>query len=720
MRAEVPRLMETSPRQGLLYAAAAQKAHPTALGNMLLTETVEQFPGVARVLRLGGEHLLTAMRTSGAVITTTNGSALETWNSTTGSHLGTSTLTEPITKLAPSFSPYLIASADARGRISLWNMEHLRHPVERNLGVVPPSDGAVVALGFVDGSTRLLVASANGTLIEFDALRHRLLRTVRLYDATLGALHSAITAGLITQAEYAHTPALIALRGVGILSVQPNHLTSRIEIPARELSGEVTALTYGENEHTIAVGTTDGTILWTGPQEGHLEATGRSVGVAVQGQTLFAANELGLASTSLQDPAPLSKYTGRAAAALLPGPGGPLAIDDDGTVTLLGEGGSGINLQTSSAEATLVTTFGPEGDLLEAKGPDQNQVEELVAVRPRPTPPEPGSTESMPIVRHYAPSSHWWTSEPSGSRGLFVDNAELTHNYVLAGGQDPTGTAVVLVWNARTGRPVRRLPLVQSGVDGEQLKTQTPAIVASVTEIPKAHEIVAYSELQELLVFWSTRTWQRVQTIYVGPIGSVAVSPGETTLLVDSLGDSLSGLQAGNAHTTLRFISIATGETDRTVTSENATLAGYAEDGDIIEAVKGGAIRQLSGDGHRLSVPEINVETGEITTWSQKAHSTVLAVGARSGTIRLTDLQSRRVSAPLPAPPYNEPLDLSFDPSGNLLATSEGRDEHLAAPEVWDLNTRRLIARACQLIGAAPTKHEWRAWTRSDDFDDVC
>ncbi len=305
-------------------------------------------------------------------------------------------------------------------------------------------------------------------------------------------------------------------------------------------------------------------------------------------------------------------------------------------------------------------------------------------------------------------------------RGLFIDDAQLTKNFVLAGGQDPTGTAVVLVWNARTGSPLRRLTLTQAGIEGEQLKTKTPSVVAEVTELPKRHLIAAYSALQELVILWSTKSWQRVQTIDVGPIGSFAVDASESTLLIDSLSDKLSELQSGNRHTMLRFIDLSSGQTKHTVISEGATFAGYSEQGTILEAVKGGLIRQLSEDGSRTAGPKIDSEGGEITAWALKPHSEVVAVASREGHVRLLNLHDGTASGPLPASQFTQPIDLSFNPNGNLLAASEGREDHLEPPEIWDLGTRFLVARACELAGSPPSKREWRQWTRSTGVDSAC
>jgi WD40 repeat protein len=319
------------------------------------------------------------------------------------------------------------------------------------------------------------------------------------------------------------------------------------------------------------------------------------------------------------------------------------------------------------------------------------------------------------VVHRYVPASSWWPKETTNQRGLFIDDIELTKHYALAGGQDPTGTAVVLVWDASSGRPLRRLPLTVSGVNQEQMQTGMPSLVSAVTELPKRHLIVAYSALQELIVLWSTQSWQRVMAIDVGPIDGFAVDPQESTLLVSSLSDKQSELHAGNTHTTLQFIDIGTGKLERTVRSDGATFAGFTERGTLIEAASGGVIRQLSGDGTRRLAPDINVESGDVTSWSLKQKSNVIAVGTKNGDVRLIDLHTGSVSAPLPGIAYTEALAVSFNPDGSLLAEVDGRDEgnshRLMRPNIWQVSDSALESRACAMAGGPPTRQQWTAWT---------
>lgn len=571
LRVQVPRLLRTEPRRGLLYAVASQRLDPTSAGSWLLADADQQFSGVAKVLPLSGASTVAAMRLTTGIITATSAPSLQTWSADSGALLGTVMLPRQITRIAASVSPYLTASADAAGDISLWDTEHLSHPAQTTLPRTPVA-GRVVALGFAAASTRLLAVTSTGNLIEYDVL-HRKLITAPTLSAMIGKLkvgtHLEVTAGYIAEQEYSsETTVLLAARGVGVVRVDPVHLNERLEIPAREIEGDVTALaTYPNSPHAIYLGTNEGTASWSGRNSAVVsEFTGKSSGLALQGSTLFAANEQGLAAVNYSEAASgerFSNYTGRPVRDLISGPGGTLALDRDGTISLLNEGESGINLKTTAGEASLVASFGPDESLLEATGFDASHVNELVALRPGLVGPLGGDDEPNRIVHRYMPASSWWPAEATGQHGLFIDDVELTKRYALAGGQDPTGTAVVLVWDAHTGQPLRRLSLAVPNVNQEYLQNTTPSLVSEVTELPKRHLIAAYSALQELIVLWSTRSWQRVMTIDVGPIGGFAVDSRESTLLVDSLSDKQSELQAGNSHTTLQFIDLGTGKVKR-------------------------------------------------------------------------------------------------------------------------------------------------------------
>jgi WD40 repeat protein len=732
LRIRVPGLMHSDQRRGILYAAAAAAAAPTVDGTELLRAADDEFPGVTRVLAFSKPQLTTALRTSpGTLITASSTGEVDVWNTSSATPTFATRLRTPVVRFAGSYSPLLIASADAHGQLTLWDLEdpsHLSQIAIRD-GTV---HGSIVGLGFADRSTELLAVTSTGELYRFDVLDHRRIAARPLRppdDATSGrpgGLH--LTAASIVSEEYASsTTLLLASSTDGILELSVPAFSWKRLLPAAEIAGTVTSL-IGEPDHPggVILGTSAGTLVWDGKgQTPVTERTGPSSGVATLGSSVLAGNRSGL---SVTNPTALEAnggsfpaYQGRPAQAVFGGPGGAVEIDLDGTVSLLGETQPSTVIPTSSAESSIIATFGPEGDLLEASGPNANDVESLVAVRPGVTAPY---SEGNAVAHRYTPSPSWWPTSGYEPHGLFIDDAELTSSYVLAAGQDPTGVAVVLVWDAKTGRPLHRLPLLASQVNGQEIQTKTPSLVSGVTLLPKAHLIAAYSTLQELIVLWSTRTWKRVATILVGPIDSFDVNRGETSLLVDSLSDSQSGLDYGNSKTRLVFINLASGKTERSVISEGTLIAGYLANGDILTAQKDGQIRQLDPSArHEVTAP-IDTEGGEINAWALDEHDDLLAFASSNATVRTVDLRTRAITAPFPSEAGTQPIAVSFSPSGALLAASEGRvlgaNGQAAPPRIWRRATTPLMQRACQLVGPPLRASEWSSWETSLPLPGVC
>jgi hypothetical protein len=618
----------------------------------------------------------------------------------------------------------------------MWDLEDAHRPERIRLRGGKVAGRQIAALGFGARATRLFALTSGGRLYEFDVLAHRRISARSLREAHGDLPWSArrdpfrIAAACFVSEEYSpDTTLLVATAGDGVARINLDRFDGRTIIPGSEIAGSISTITEYPATHAIVLGTSVGTVKWDPKyRDASIERTGANVGLTLQGSVLVATNARGVASVDLSTAdsigGSLPAFSGRPAEALLGGSGGAVEIGADGSISLLDPGKTGMNLETSGAESTIVATFGPEGNLLETSGWDANHIQSLVAVRPG-SPGVAGSdTEPNRVVRRYLPSKSWWPPESGNSRGLFIDDAYLGGRYVLAGGQDPTGTAVVLVWNAKTGKPLRRLTLTTSGIDTKELRSETPSLVSEVTLLPKRHLIAAYSALQELIALWSTESWRRVRTIDVGPIDGFSVSPDETTLLVNSLSDRQSETDAGNAHTRLLFVDVESGQTEHEVTSEGTQLATYTPHGRILVLQSGGLVRQLALDGRSAVAPPMTIEYGDPRSLSWKPRSNIIAVGLGSGGVRLVDLSSERVSDALPSAPGTEAVAVSFSPDGRLLAasnaTTTGEPHSQTAPSIWKLDDRDLERRACELAGGGPTPGQWRAWTRSLPFEPLC
>jgi WD40 repeat protein len=736
LRLQVPGMLAVDQRRALLYAVAAQQLDPTVAGNWLLQSVDAAFRGVGNVFVPTSSPAITAVRTSTAVITSDTAGHLETWDASSGQLLGSVPLKAPLVWLAASPSPYLVASADAAGQIAMWDLEDPRHPVELPLQGSKVAGKRVVALGFAARATHLLALTPTGKLYVFDVLSRKRLAVRSLQEAhgplpwvARPAALRVSAASFVTEAYSPNTTLLVATPHDGVARIDLQRLSGSTVIPGAEISGTVSAIAeYSNAEKHIFLGTSQGTDEWNSKTHSlAVEHRGPSVGLALQGSVLTAGNAQGLASIDLATAettgTSLSSYGGRPARTLTSGPGGAVELGRDGSISLLKAGESGINIETSNAESSIVAEFGPEGDLLETSGSDANHVESLMTVRPG-VPGAAGSeVEPNRVMRRFFPSKSWWPQETSEPHGLFIDDADLDNKYVVAGGQDPTGTAVVLVWDAKTGQPLHRLPLTESGLS-TQGETKMPSLVSQVMLFPKRHLIAAYSSLQELIVLWSTDSWKRVTTIDVGPIGSFSVSGDESTLLVDSLSDQQSNASAGNTKTRLLFISVGSGKTKREVVSEGTEFAAYSPNGTILEVQRGGILRQMAADARQSLKPPLTIEYGTPSSLAWKPHSKVIAVGLGDRGVRLVDLSTGRVSDALPPTTGTEPVDVSFSPNGQLLAasnaTTTGEVHSQASPSIWRLNDNSLEGRACQLAGGGVTRAEWMRWMPNVPFVPLC
>jgi WD40 repeat protein len=736
LRLQVPGLLQADQRRAVLYAFAAQRLDPTEAGNFALLSVDLAFNGVLRVLAPTRGSTLTALHTANAVISSDQDRQVTVWQPTTGQVLATVSTPQPIVRFAASPSPNLVASVDRAGSVALWNLEDPHRPIGLPLASASPGRRQVVALGFAAQATQLLVLTRTGLLYIFDVPARRLLRVRSLREAhgTLpwsSGQHVDVTAAQISPEEFsAKTTLLIATSDKDVARIDLHTFRGATAMPSAEVSGAITAVAESPYyQPSVILGTTAGTIQWNSQTHtAEPEQTGPNVGLALHETTITAANARGIVSANLAASATsgtsLFTYTGRPARALLEGPGGPVEIGKDGSISLIGQPESAVSMPTSDSESSTIADFGPEGNLLETSGSDANHIESLIAVRPG----VPGSLYGLTIpnrlVRRYLPSKQWWPQDTSEPRGWFVDVAQLSSQYALAGGQDPTGTAVVLVWNAKTGKPLKRLSLTQTGIPNTT-NGLPPSIVPQVELLPKKHLIAAYSAAQELIVLWSTDTWQQVATIGVGPIADFSVSPDENTILVTSVSDQQSGVAAGNANTRLLFLDVASGKVARRLTSNGTELAGYALNGGIVTVQKGAAIRQLNADGSRSIAPARTIEASQPKSLAWRSHSNVLAVGLEYGGARLLNLSTGEVSDALPPPPEAHSAEISFSPDGRLLAasnavpTSSGYDQQ-TAPSIWNIGEAHLRQRACELSGGEATPQEWATWKTGIPFVSGC
>ncbi len=727
LRAQVPGLLHSDQRQALLYAVAAQRIDPTVEGKWLLTSADQDFEGVQRVLEPVDPATLTAIRTATTVIGSDRSGLVRIWDAKSGRLLASRHVGSAIVKFAASQSYDLLASLNAAGKLELWDLNEPRSPLQSMLGRVPDSRrDPVVAIAFAWQDTRLLALTQSGLVYLYDVTAHRRVGVLDLrhasgslpWSSAGGALR--VTAGQVREEPLTNSSYLLmATAQKAVAKIDLGTLRGATLVPQEQFVGTASAVAGGAPGEPVTLCTSRGVALWQEKTHSIEQEWGAPcTGMALEADTLTAASIEGVDAVRMGPEGAeesLDHYAGRPARALTVGPGGPLEIGEDGSISLLEQEETGVNLRINEAETSSIAQFGAEGDLLETYG--FSGAEGLMTVPPQ----APGTIEGSPlpnrVIRRYLPSRLWW---PQGTSARWlIDSAELGSEYVVAGGEDPTGAASVLVWDAKTGRPLRRLTTAQSGPPSSAtMEGEIRPAARQVALLPGRHLLAAYSAQQELIVIWSTESWQPVGAVHVGPIAGFSVSPDESQLLAVSLSDEQSYIQAGNRVTRLLFINPESAQIERQVQSPNTELAGYIpEEGAGIVAIQsGGQMRILDGEGHPTRTLSSKLEAGSPKSLAWKPHSQVMAVAVHGGGVQLVDLASGRVSQPLRSPAQAEAVNLSFSPNGALLAAGNSDiypPESLqpAVPSVWTIDDGDLEQRACRISGGAPSAAQWHAWT---------
>jgi WD40 repeat protein len=714
LRGLTPTLMKTDPGRAARDALFAQELSPTTAGTGLLFSVDAELDGVERVIEPPWHATVTALRTARDVFGSADTGQVAIWDAKSGHLVYEVKERSPVVLFAGSSRSNLVASVDADGEVQMWTLAEAGRPLVRPLIRQNRHLRDVLALGFSHRSAKLLALTRSGLLYTYDVPTGALLSSESITAfrniAWRGHADSlSLTAAHFRMDEFSgDTTLLVASRMTGVARIDLDARRGRVMIPAGEVPGVATALAeepYGEPE--IVVGATGGVLQYEGKsRHSRLENGIPNRGVTVDESVLTSASATGIASVSLGSTETSGSYlppgSGRPARLLADGPGGATEIGTDGSLSLLKSGYAGLNLPTS--ESTVAAAFMPTGELLETRGYDANHIEKLVTVNPLRTQAQNGVTTEH-VEHTYLPGREWWAQPPNESPAWYVNDVTADGQYVVAGGQDPTHTAVVLVWDSRTGRPLKRLALTEGGNLTAGSGATSPSIVSQVDLLPGKHLLAAYSDLQEILVLWSTKTWEEVATVAVGPIADFSVNPSESTILIASLSDTLSNVSAGNAHSRLLFYDIGRQQIVRKENSHTTDLASFSPDGKTIVAVEAGGVIRLLDDSGRVTRHLTKLEDDSVESIAWKPGSGLLAVSLRYGGLRLVDPVSGAVSGALPPPPGDEPLGAGFAPTGSLLAglngvNSEHGYENEAPPSIWNLSDARLEERMCELSGS--------------------
>ena len=623
-------VLSTTPTRAARFALAADRLAPTLQTELGMLQVAADQTGIDRVIAAHVGPVNAIARLKGIVVTSGQDGALRIWDAATGTRLAERRLKAPIVRMASSASVGgVVLAADQDGGVALWDVDTAAAPTVRRLVSRHEARGTPLAVGFTIGGVTAFAAWSDGRVERWDVASGTRLSTLDLSRARGGLPWSRgaalrLTAATVPGDEYLSKSALdVATTAGAVARIDLHALRGRTLVPAGRVADAITSLaTTTYNDPTVVIGTDAGFLLWRQKDRQLTTGGGGRASVAFFDDKYVVASADGVRTlaTGDADQGGTADPVGPPATLAAAGTGGAAIGRADGTVTLLGVPGTGLALP--SGGSAPVARFGPQGLLLTVEGWDSNHVSDLAAVRP--VAGDPADTDALPKVRVYKPDRRWWPQGDGADDDWYVGDATIGDDLVAAAGQDPTGTAAVLVWNARTGRPLRRLPLTTGGV-----QPSTPSIATGVHLLPGRHLLAAYSAVQESIVLWSTDTWQRLATIAVGPAGGFAVTPDESRLIVAGLSDEQSNLHGGIRTSRLEFIDVGRKAIDHVVATKDTARVAVAPDGHAIATVDNGRLRILSSDGrHDLIRPVVlDAQLGTEVAW--RPDGKVLAVGQR-------------------------------------------------------------------------------------------
>jgi WD40 repeat protein len=701
------------PRQAALAALASQRLDPSLESEMAMLAVAGAQRGVQRVISTGSPAVEAAVRVRNLVVTAGSNRLLRVWRATDGELLGEAATPRPLVALAESTATSLVGGSDEGGHVTLFDLSNPREPSARPLRSTVDTDGGLLALAFSAEGVDLLGLSAAGVLSRIDVTRDTTARIPLGEIAAPLSFHGDLAAAELETEE--EETLLVVSRDGAVARIELDTSRSAAVAAPGLLPGRATSLSGTSYPEKVLVGATGGTLVageeyeepfsQPGTRISDLAFDGEGEAWIGKAEGIVRQDESGVAT---QRPVP----AGGEVEQLVKSSGGLVAIHPGGVVSLL-ERESGLSFADS--ESTPVASFGPDGELLVADGYDANHIEMLKTLQPGHATID-GELVENPDLRHYRPDPSWWPYAED-EEALYVNDALMDDRFVVAGGQDPTGEAVVLVWDADTGEPLQRLVLGTGGVDPAE-----PSIVSTVLLIPGRDLLAAYSAVQELVTFWSTETWEQVDAVPVGPVGDLSLSADGSTIVAAGTSEEEREFEGEGEHeSTLVFIDADGAEVIDEVATGDTYRVAYAPDGDRLATIGyDGTLRIRSSDGHRALGAPIRLD-GQPTALAWRPDGKAIAVALEGGEIVLAPAEGNGTPARLPTDPNTGSFDLSWSRDGSLLASTtsgyddDGGEGYDPGPaRIWTLSPARLERRMCQLAGGPAGEAEWQSLVDED------
>lgn len=700
--------LDRDPALAARLALAGERLDPTSSGEMAMLAVAAHSAGIERVIDPGDAPVSAAIREESAVVTATGDRMLRIWRPSSGALLGQVRTAAPLSALADGFSGQSLAGATAQGGIALIDISNPHMPRLREIGSVLPAGERLLALSYDASGADLLVLGASGTIVRVDGNTGRVISRWSLRE--IGLVNSEPASDAVAAASFE----VDFLGGEQLLLGTTTGAVVRVNMRTRQAHrllapgsapGRITSVArepYGYPQ--LVVGATGGAVTVFEPAVEPSISRGQSItAVATDGagDTWLGSGE-GI-EVVREEGIPTETPVGESVSRLSKGSGGILAITRRGKVELLGGADAGLALE---APSTSALAFEPNGYLLAAEGLDAGHVERLVALDPGHQ-SEDGETVFNPEVRGYRLDSHWWPYAEEGS-GLSLSDVAADSSFVAAAGQDPTGAVAVLVWDRKSGRPLRRLTLGAGSIE-----PGWHDVVSALTFLPGRHMVVAYSAVQQLVAAWSTDTWRRVASIPVGTAGGLSLSADESTLAVATVSESAEEGGIGNTPSKLVFIDTGSWRVESEVRTPDTYRVAWSPDGNRIATIgRDGMLRFWSPGTSEETQPPLQLE-GTPLTLAWRPDGRALAVSLEGAGVVIVDPNRRETFFNLPGSSASSPL--AWSPDGSLLAAATSRPPEeeggYGIPEpaqIWTLGAARLARRMCQLAGGPISTADWR------------
>jgi hypothetical protein len=722
-----PSLQPAQAVKASKLALAGDRLDPGAMGEIGMLEVALGSLGVERRIETQDREVLAAVRLRHLVVSAGGSGDVQVWRPS-GALLGKSQVSRPLTNLVGALGLPLCVGADRKGALTLIDLSDPHHP---RLFPIPDSDGfgAVLAASFTAGGSDLYVVRGNGELEEFVTRngrrrsRFNLIEDVRrsLGGSDLGELTMAQPENGFYEAPH---QLLLGFSSGAVVRVGMGGGSVRLLVAPGFIGAPITSLSAVPAGGEVAAGTKIGLVTLEHPGSApsqHLGPPVFDLAFGSEGE-LFVAGPEGVEEQMSEWES--SDSSGIPSLDLSSGEGGVLALDPGGIISLLGPPDTGLGLPGSPAGPAM--SFLPGGDLAIADGPTANTIESIDVVHPGHKIVD-GYPLPDPEVRSFAPAKSWWPTaeeqeeEGKSAGGLYVNDIAVDPELLAAGGQDPTGDAVVLVWDTHTAKPVKRLPLASGGLELEE-----PSIVADVVLAPQKHLLAAYSASQQLVAIWSTKSWKLLSSVPVGDSSDLAISPDESQLVVIEPPQDETEWGSQRAKSKLTFIDTGDGRIDHEVIVPEASRVAWSPNGQTL-ALLGldGTVRFRSRDGLKELRPPIDLD-GEPHDFAWRPDGDLLAVSIEQSGVVLVDPVTSTVTEALPDK-SSTVFALSWSDDGRFLADEPATEAYGGegyvpqSAEIWGLSEARLKRRMCALAGGPIRRTEWAsAVAESSSYRPLC